>query len=55
MEIGANDREQLRRKGISEEQLAEQLRMLKEGFPYLRLEGAATLDNGITRMSPEME
>ena len=37
------DREQLARKGISEEQLNRQLECFKKGFPYLKLAGAASV------------
>lgn len=45
----------LAEKGISQEKLEEQLQMLKDGFPYLRLEAPATVGHGITAVSPEME
>lgn len=48
------DLEVLESKGISEEKLNEQLKMLKEGFPYLRLEAPATVGNGITQITPEL-
>ena len=49
------DLELLKTKGISEEKLTEQLRMLKEGFPFLKLGAPATIGNGIASVSPEME
>lgn len=49
------DIETLSRKGITEEKLSEELTMLREGFPYLRIEGPAVVGNGISRMSEEMQ
>ena len=34
------DKEQLTKKGISEAQIAEQLKCFETGFPYLKLEAA---------------
>lgn len=48
------DLEVLESKGISEEKLNEQLKMLKKGFPYLHLEAPATVGNGITQITPEL-
>lgn len=45
------DKQQLALKGISEEQVECQLRQFKEGFPFLRLKAAASVDNGILRPS----
>lgn len=39
--------------GISEQQIAKQLEQIKNGFPFLRLEGAAAIGKGI--MSPDAE
>lgn len=55
MELNEKDLEVLKNKGISEEKLAEELKMLSEGFPYLVIEGPATPGHGITVLSPEME
>ncbi len=41
------DKELLAKKGISEEQIAEQLACFEKGFPYLKLDGAASIGNGI--------
>lgn len=41
------DKEFLAQKGISESQIAEQLACFEKGFPYLQLEGAASLEKGI--------
>lgn len=45
----------LQEKGISEQQLSEQLEMLLKGFPYLRIERAATPGHGISVLTPQME
>ena len=42
------DLKQIHDKGISEEQISKQLEDFKRGFPYLKLEGAATPKKGIT-------
>lgn len=55
MELNAIDLEILKSKGISEEKLTEELRMLSEGFPFLKIEAPATPGNGISVLSPEME
>jgi hypothetical protein len=48
-----NDKRQIAQKGITEEQLQNQLDNFKIGFPFLRLEAAASVDNGI--MAPSAE
>lgn len=55
MAMNENDINVLKEKGISEEQFNEQLLMLKEGFPFLKIEAPATIGNGITRLTEEME
>lgn len=55
MKLEQEDLEILEEKGISEEKLAEQLEMLKNGFPYLKLEDVASIGHGITKLTPEME
>jgi hypothetical protein len=42
-----SDTEQLREKGITEEQLNKQLERFRKGFPYLKLYGAAGIGKGI--------
>jgi hypothetical protein len=39
------DKELLTKKGISEQQIAEQLACFEKGFPYLKLAGAASVEN----------
>ncbi len=45
--ITPQDKELLKSKGISEEQIAEQLGCFKKGFPYLKLSAAASVEKGI--------
>ena len=51
--LTTQDRELLKRKGISEEQLNAQLESFKTGFPYLKLAGAASPKRGITIPTPK--
>lgn len=55
MDLTALDIEILKKKGISEEKLNEELKMIAEGFPYLKIEAAATPGHGISVLTPEME
>ncbi|MDE5675826.1 MAG: DUF4301 family protein [Muribaculaceae bacterium] len=55
MELNATDLEILNAKGISEEKLAEELNMLAQGFPYLKIEAPATPGHGISVLTPDME
>lgn len=48
-----NDKKQLALKGISEQQLEEQLACFAKGFPYLDLHAAATTEKGISVPSKE--
>ena len=45
--ITPQDKELLENKGISEEQIAEQLACFEKGFPYLKLSAAASVEKGI--------
>ena len=47
--ITEKDKQLLAAKGISEAQLNAQLKAFQTGFPYLQLDGAATVGNGIMR------
>lgn len=50
------DKEVLRQKGISEEMITEQIECFKNGFPYLKLHAAASVENGgIKRLSQQDE
>ena len=42
--ITLQDKELLAKKGISEEQIAEQLACFEKGFPYLKLSAAASVE-----------
>ena len=53
MMISKADQALLAKKGISEEQLAEQLKTFKTGFPYLKLDAAATPERGVLCPSDE--
>ncbi len=46
--LNENDLNLLKEKGISEETVNAQIKRFETGFPYLRLQGAATPENGIT-------
>ena len=47
------DLKQIAQRGISEEQINNQLNEFKTGFPFLRLEGAAAVGNGIVAPSED--
>ncbi len=47
--ITPEDKVLLEKKGISEAQIAEQLACFEKGFPFLKLDGAASIDKGILR------
>ena len=51
--ISAKDKEQLAQKGIPEEKLNEQLNCFKTGFPYLKLYAAASVEEGILKLTEE--
>lgn len=53
--ITLQDKEFLAQKGISEEQIAEQLTCFEKGFPYLKLAAAASVDNGILAPATDMQ
>lgn len=55
MKLDELDLKVLADKGISQEKFEEELKMIKDGFPFLKIESAATAGNGITAMSPQME
>lgn len=48
--LSNKDKAQLLAKGISEEQIEEQLESLRTGFPFLKLKNAATIGDGILRL-----
>lgn len=49
--ITQEDKDLLAKKGISEQQIAEQLACFEKGFPFLQLDGAASIGKGI--MAPD--
>ncbi|MBQ8225462.1 MAG: DUF4301 family protein [Bacteroides sp.] len=51
--ITPQDKELLAKKGISEEQIADQLASFEKGFPFLKLSAAASVGNGI--LAPDAE
>ena len=51
--ITTQDKELLAKKGISEAQIAEQLACFQKGFPYLKLDAAASIEKGI--LAPDTE
>ena len=51
--ITPEDKALLEKKGISEARIAEQLACFEKGFPYLQLDGAASLEKGI--LAPKNE
>ena len=53
--ITPQDKELLAQKGISEEQIADQLASFEKGFPFLKLYAAASLENGILAPEPEAQ
>lgn len=55
MELTVKDLEALKAKGKTQEQLEEELKMLKDGFPYLKIERAATPSHGIFVLDEKME
>ena len=51
--ITTQDKELLAKKGITEAQIAEQLACLQTGFPFLKLDAAASIEKGI--LAPDAE
>lgn len=47
------DKIQLQEKGITEQQIEAQLKCFREGFPFLKLRAAASVGNGILRLTDE--
>ena len=45
--ITTQDKELLAKKGITEAQIAEQLACFQTGFPFLKLDAAASIEKGI--------
>ena len=51
--LSEQDLKQISQRGISEEQINNQLNQFKTGFPFLRLEGAAAVGRGIVAPTDE--
>ena len=51
--ISKADQALLSKKGISAEQVAEQLKTFKTGFPFLKIEAAATIGKGVLAPSQQ--
>lgn len=51
--ITPEDKELLAQKGITEAQIDEQLACFRSGFPYLKLDAAASIEKGILAPGPE--
>ena len=51
--LNANDLKQLADKGISEQQIEEQLACFVKGFPYLEIAASASVEKGIMVVSQE--
>jgi len=55
MELTEADKKQLEKKGISKDKIIDQIETFKEGIPFVRLESAAVISNGISKFSEEEE
>lgn len=55
MTLSTSDIEHITAKGITAEKLHSQLKMLKEGFPFLKIKSPAKIGNGIIEVTPQME
>ncbi|MBK9290637.1 MAG: DUF4301 family protein [Bacteroidetes bacterium] len=53
MQLHPKDLDQIRLKGIDQEQIERQLGYFRSGFPYMRLVAPATIGNGIRRIEDE--
>lgn len=53
MTLNRQDSETLKARGITEETLDDELRRLRSGFPYLRIQGPATPGDGILTLGEE--
>lgn len=51
----STDLELLKKKGISEKQIEEQLQFFIKGFPFLKIKSAASIGNGIKKLSESEE
>ena len=53
MMLTQQDLELLQKKGISEQQIADQLTCFETGFPYLKLSAAASVENGVLALTAD--
>lgn len=53
IEFSAGDYQELTAKGITKEKVEDQIKTFIEGIPYVRLEAAAVVNNGVLRISPK--
>ncbi len=51
--LSTNDKQQLKRIGITEQQIEQQIDQFKKGFAYSNLTAAATLEKGIIRFTDD--
>ena len=53
--LNDNDKQLMASKGITEPVIEAQLKRFETGFPWLKLEAAATVGNGITRLDTKQQ
>ena len=53
--LNDNDKKLMASKGITEPVIEAQLKRFETGFPWLKLEAAATVGNGITRLDAKQQ
>lgn len=53
MLLTETDKIQIEKRGMTETQVVRQLKQLSEGFPYLKLKAAATIDAGVLRLTEQ--
>ena len=51
--LTAKDQAQLESKGISSEQVQQQIENFRQGFPYMKLQRPAPVGDGIIRLTPD--
>ena len=47
MNLSGTDKKQIASRGINEQQVENQLKQFEQGFPFLKLEAAASIGKGI--------
>lgn len=53
MALSKQDISQIEARGISEDQVLDQLKQIEKGFPFLKLEAAASIDKGIVALGKD--